>query len=139
RRLSARASAEHHPEDDGGPGAAATFELRRERDVPVARLVGEVDLEGIAALGGTLADAVTDRDRGLVIDLDGVEYLDSAGLHLLHDTARALAARGQSLRVVVSADAGVARLLELVNLVRILPVDATVDAAVDALEHRPPP
>jgi anti-anti-sigma factor len=137
RRLSARAGAAEPAATSPTHGAAATLEFTRDRDVTVARLVGEVDLEGIAELGRLLAAAVGDRDRGLVLDLDGVEYLDSAGLHLLHDAARTLGARGQSLRVAVSPDATVSRLLELVDLEQTVPLDASVEAAVDALT--PPP
>jgi anti-anti-sigma factor len=96
-----------------------------------------VDLARIAALGRTLAAAVPDGDRGLVLDLDGVDYLDSAGLHLLHDASRMLGARGQALRIAVAPDAAVVRLLDLVDIEQIVPVDASVEDAVEALT--PPP
>ncbi|MDQ3722258.1 MAG: STAS domain-containing protein, partial [Actinomycetota bacterium] len=73
----------------------------------------------------------------LVLDVSGVGYLDSAGLHLLHDTSRTLAARGQSLRVVAARDAEVARLLEVVDIGQVVPVDASVAEAVDALASPP--
>ncbi len=117
--------------------AGASVVIGHERDVTVARLEGEVDLDGAAALGRALMRATRARDRGLVLDLDGVGYLDSAGLHLLHDTARTLAARGQSLRLVVSADAEVARLLAIVDIEQTVPVYASVDDAVDALATPP--
>jgi anti-anti-sigma factor len=138
RRLSSRGAVAEPAETPAGTGRAASLTFSREHDVTVARLVGEVDLDGIAELGRSLAAAVGDRDRGLVIDLDGVDYLDSAGLHLLHDAARTLGARGQSLRVAVSRDANVARLLELVDIEQTMPVDASVAAAVGALAPVPP-
>ena len=103
----------------------------------MARLEGEVDLVGAGALGRALMHATRPGDRGLVLDVNGVGYLDSAGLHLLHDTSRTLAARGQSLRVVVSRDAELARLLELVDLEQTVPVYASVADAVDALATPP--
>ncbi|HWI08111.1 MAG TPA: SpoIIE family protein phosphatase [Solirubrobacteraceae bacterium] len=121
------------------PGrGAATLAFARERGVPVARLQGEVDLASVADLGRALAGEVRDADRGLVLDLDGVDYLDSAGLHLLHDAARSLGARGQTLRVAVAPDAEVVRLLELVDVEQSVPVDPSVQAAVDALVPPPP-
>ena len=79
-----------------------------------------------------------DGDRGLVLDLDGVDYLDSAGLHLLHDAARTLGARGQALRIAVAPGRrGACALLELVDIEQTVPLDASVEAAVDALT--PPP
>ncbi len=107
--------------------------MTHEREVTIARLEGEVDLEGTAGLRGALAAAVPKGDRGLVVDLNGVGYLDSAGLHLLRDTARTLTARGQSLRLVVAPDAAVVRLLEVVDSAQSIPLDASVETAVDAL------
>ncbi len=119
----------------GGAGASIAFE--RAREVTVARLQGEVDVVGAGELGRVLAHATRAGDRGLVLDVNGVGYLDSAGLHLLHDTSRTLAARGQALRVVVAPDAEIARLLELVDIVQTVPVDGSVDEAVDALASPP--
>jgi anti-anti-sigma factor len=123
--------------DDAPAAAAAALAFSRERGIAVARLQGEVDRAGIADLGRTIAAAVRDGDRGLVLDLDGVDYLDSAGLHLLHDASRALGARGQALRIAVAPGTGVLRLLELVNIEQTVPIDASVQAAVEAL--LPPP
>jgi len=119
----------------GGPGASVAFV--RERDVTVARLEGEVDIVAAAELGRALAHAPRRGDRGLVLDVNGVGYLDSAGLHLLHDTARTLAARGQSLRVVVTPGAEIIRLLELVDIGQAIPLDGSVEEAVDALASPP--
>jgi anti-anti-sigma factor len=137
RSLASRGGAAGRPPHDrpGDPGATLSF--AREQGVTVARLEGEVDLGAVAELGRALAGAVRDSDRGLVLDLDGVEYLDSAGLHLLHDAGRMLAARGQLLRLAVAPGAGVLRLLELVHIEQTVPVDPSVQAAVDALA--PPP
>jgi anti-anti-sigma factor len=144
RRLAARGDAGHDGPDgadeataNGGPPTGARAVFARDRDVTVARLEGEVDVAAADRLGRALTDATRAGDRGLVLDLDGVDYLDSAGLHLLHDTSRTLAARGQSLRVVVAPDAEVARLLEIVDIGQTVPVDATVAEAVDALGPRP--
>ena len=137
RHLSSRAALGGPARDDEPDPGVASLSFTRERGVTVARLQGEVDLARIAALGRALTAAVPDSDRGLVLDLDGVEYLDSAGLHLLHDASRKLGARGQALRIAVAPDAAVVRLLELVDIEQIVPVDASVEQAVEALT--PPP
>jgi anti-anti-sigma factor len=116
-------------------GARVAFE--RARDVTIARLEGEVDVIGAGELAPVLTHATRAGDRGLVLDVNGVGYLDSAGLHLLHDTARTLAARGQSLRLVVALGAEIARLLELTDIGQSLPIHASVEEAVDALASPP--
>jgi len=128
------ASARAEPPADGG----ATLAFSRERGVTVARLQGDVDLAGIAELERALVAAARDGDRGLVLHLDAVVYLDSAGLHLLHDAARALAARGQALRLAVAPGSAVLRLLELVDIGQTVALDPSVEAAVDALTPPPP-
>lgn len=144
RRLAAADhGGEGSPRQDGDDGAAAPaaggarLAFDRARDVTVARLAGEVDLVGVEALGRALTRATRPGDRGLVLDVNGVGYLDSAGLHLLHDTSRTLASRGQSLHVVVAPDAQIARLLDLVDIGQSIPVDASVHDAVDALAAPP--
>jgi anti-anti-sigma factor len=138
RRLSSHAGTGAAPaptEQPAGGGARLTFS--RERGVTVARLQGDVDLAGIADLERALAAAARDGDRGLVLDLDAIAYLDSAGLHLLHDAARALRARGQALRLAVAPGSAVLQLLELVDIEQTVAVDPSVEAAIDALT--PPP
>jgi anti-anti-sigma factor len=137
RRLSARAAAAAPGEGDQPSDRRASIAFSREDGVAVARLDGEIDLAAIAGLGRDLAAGVRDTDRGLVLDLAHVEYLDSAGLHLLHEAARTLGARGQALRVAVAPGATVLRLLELVDIAQTVPIDASVEAAVEALT--PPP
>lgn len=90
---------------DGSSGATPT-------DGPaVLRLTGEIDLSN--------ADDVRDRVMGagavrpLVLDLDGLDYVDSAGIRVLDEVADAFAANGWPLRIVVSPDAVVRRVLEL--------------------------
>jgi anti-anti-sigma factor len=107
--------------------------VTREGGVPVARMKGEVDLGCVGVLRAALEEAVAPGDRGLVIDLGGVEYLDSAGMHLLHDLARVLLRRGQRVRVVAPRDPGVTRALELIGLGDSIGLDATVAEARDAL------
>jgi anti-anti-sigma factor len=125
------------PAADAEPAEGAAddpaLDIRRIDDVPVARLRGDVDLARREQLAAALAAAVTAPDRGLVLDLDEVEYLDSAGVHLLHGLMLDLDERGQSLRVVARPGAAVLRVLDLVDLERRVPIDRSVDEAVAAL------
>jgi anti-anti-sigma factor len=111
----------------------AALSIERVGGVPVARLRGEVDLDRKLQLGATLVGAVRARDRGIVLDLSEVDYLDSAGVHLVHELSLTLAERGQALRVVAAPGATVLRVLELVDLERTVPLDASVGEAVAAL------
>ena len=74
-------------------------------DWPVARLTGEVDLSNVEALARLMQAAVTNAAVGLVLDLTGVSYLDSTGLRMVFQLARALHHRQQQLVLVVPPDA----------------------------------
>ncbi len=79
------------------------------------RVAGEVDLVTAPRLQGALATAC-DQGCDVVVDLNGVAFMDSTGLRALLQ-ARELARRlGGSLRLVVAEDGQVARLLELAGV-----------------------
>ena len=74
-------------------------------------LVGEIDLGNVGTHRERIAAAGSDRP--LVVDLDGVTYLDSSGIGMLDDLASTYAANGWSLRIVCSPGAVCRRVLEL--------------------------
>ena len=76
------------------------------------RLSGDLDLTTAPALRDELA---RHRARGLrvVLDLSGVEFLDSTGLVLLMETARDGAAEGWGVALRRDLSAAVARVLEV--------------------------
>lgn len=99
-------------------------------DVPVATLEGEVDMGNAEDLKAALLASVTNHAPGLVLDLAGTTYLDSAGVHVVFDLARKLHARQQELRVVVPAGAAIRRVLVLTNVSAVAPMHEDMDAAV---------
>ena len=75
------------------------FEFRE--DVLIARVVGEIDMSNAADLRTAITEATPPAAAGVVLDLSDVEYIDSAGIHLLYRLGEVLRNRGQALRVVV--------------------------------------
>ena len=64
---------------------ATSLELSTRRDaegIPVVTAVGEIDMSNADRFRDALGQAAGDDGR-LVVDLTGVEYLDSAGLYVL--------------------------------------------------------
>ena len=87
----------------------------------VIRARGEVDLSSVGELRGPLARA---RKAGAptLVDLTGVGFMDSSGLHLMLDAALGAKADGWSLSFRVSPE--VLRVLEVtgtLDVVRIVP------------------
>jgi anti-anti-sigma factor len=81
------------------PGLALAHEPSE--GVDVIRLSGELDM----ANAGELARAVEATSAlRVVLDVDGLTYLDSAGLRAIDRAARELAESGRMLAVVASPD-----------------------------------
>ena len=83
----------------------------RAEDLTVLRLTGEIDLAN--------ADDVRDRimragsPGPLVLDLDGLGYIDSAGIRVLDEVADTFATNRWPLRIVAAPQAVCRRVLEI--------------------------
>ena len=106
--------------------------------VVVARVTGEVDLSNVEDVRNDLIDAVSHESVCLVLDLTGTTYLDSTGVRLLFELAQRLQGRRQDLRLVVDEDAMVHRVIVLTQLHQRVPIDPTVDQALEALRTEGP-
>jgi anti-sigma B factor antagonist len=103
---------------------------------PVVAVRGELDLDTAPELRRVLV-ATIDRNPGelVVVDLEGVDFIDSAGLGvLLGGRDRARRAGGGDL-VLVATGRSVLRALELTGLTRVFAIHDSRDAA---LERRAP-
>src|ERR1700733_11982049 len=96
----------------------------------VARLIGEVDMSNAEDLGATVIGATPSDARGVVLDLSAVEYLDSAGIYVIHGMRASLLARGQSLVLVIPADSPVHDALRLSGAERPGELVEALDAAL---------
>jgi anti-sigma B factor antagonist len=76
---------------------------------------GYVDLSTRIKLSTALNDAVTDADGGVVIDLCGVEYVDTTGIGVLISALRRLTRQERSFRLVCPPG-NVRRIFELSGL-----------------------
>jgi anti-sigma B factor antagonist len=107
--------------------------VRRERGVMIVAVCGEIDLSAVARLRGRLS-GLADGGQTLIVDLNRVTFIDSAGLGALAGAARR-AARGGSLHAVC-ARPQTRKLLWLTGVDRRLPFAATVDGALMFLASR---
>ncbi len=105
-------------------------------DHVVAAVVGEIDMSNAEELARALADETPNDAHGLVLDLSRIDYLDSAGIHLLYRLRESVSARGLRLAIVVPKDSPVFDALRLAGIERHLDVLDTVDAAFAPTEPR---
>jgi anti-anti-sigma factor len=99
--------------------------------ITVVRVAGELDKLAIDHARSALDRLVT--AGMLVIDLDRVTFIDSAGLHALFGLARLAGPRGTGIAIAVADSSPTARVIGLVHLSDVVPVLPTVEDAVSAL------
>jgi anti-sigma B factor antagonist len=98
-------------------------------DATVVRAVGELDLHTAPALQTELDTVIEARPRLLVVDLSGVEFMDSTGLSVIVSTVAALRATAGELRVVSASDR-ITKVFTLTGVDQQVGLFATVDEAV---------
>jgi anti-anti-sigma factor len=112
-------------------------EIEQRDDVVVARLTGELDISVAKATGTKIAEAVPSSARGLVVDMSGLDFMDSSGVSMLFGLARQVGSHRQQLVVVAPTGRPVARVLQIVEFDRAAPVREDLDAAVAVLATPP--
>jgi anti-anti-sigma factor len=111
---------------------ANLFMWRRE-DVVVAGVTGEIDVSNADALEVAILREVDNQAAGLVIDLAGLSFMDSSGVHLMFHFAAALRERRQHFAIVLPPDAPPRRVLELSGPELRRAIHDTEDAAIEAV------
>jgi anti-anti-sigma factor len=100
----------------------------------VVRISGELDStnadDAADALLSHVSDAASD---GLVADLSGISYVDSAGVRAFVELSDRLRRNRQRLALVAPADSRMSRVLSIVKMELLVPVYQSVEAAVDAV------
>jgi anti-anti-sigma factor len=101
----------------------------RER-VVIARLTGEIDLSNADGIEGAIAEATPNHALALILDIGALDYLDSAGIHLIYTLREKLRARGQSLRLIIPADSPANDALRLAGVSRNIDTVESLEAAM---------
>lgn len=109
------------------------MDLAVSRPVGAAAVVlsvsGEVTARTVPELRSRLADLLAPGDRYLVLDLQGVTFLDSAGLQVILGLLRTLPDLGVDLRLVFT-QYYLQKLLRVLGIWKLFTVSATVEEAV---------
>jgi anti-sigma B factor antagonist len=102
---------------------AGGLEVQREQggERVVVRAWGELDLASASAFEAELRRAIRASDFGVVLDLDGVTFIDSTGLNaLIAATTLCLTYRREL--IVLRASAQVKQVIEISGLEDLLPL-----------------
>ena len=109
-------------------GDELSVTVRRERGAVIAEVTGDIDMSTVAGLRERLF-GLADSGQPLIVDLNRITFIDSAGLGVLVGTARRANVHGGSLHAVCSRPQ-TRKLLWLTGVDRRIPLSATVDGAL---------
>jgi anti-sigma B factor antagonist len=119
-------------------GDELSVTVRRERGVVIAEVTGDIDMSTVPGLRERLF-GLADSGQPVIVDLNRITFIDSAGLGVLIATARRAGEHGGSLHAVCSRPQ-TRKLLWLTGVDRRIPLTATVDGALMTLtghhDHR---
>jgi anti-anti-sigma factor len=73
-------------------------------DTPTIRLSGEVDYHNAQRIRDTVARLLREDRNRLVVDVAGLEFIDSSGLSALLDASKCMMARGGEVRLLSPGD-----------------------------------
>ena len=115
-------------------GQVAALEVDSKEGRLVAALVGDIDIACSADIEGRLAAELERAPDLVVLDLSRTTYLDSSGIRMIFSLARTLQTQARAFRLVVSDEAIVRRVVILSRLDAAVPIFATLDDALAAVE-----
>jgi anti-sigma B factor antagonist len=107
---------------------ALDITVRTEAGIVIAAVTGDIDISTVSVMRETLLE-LAGTGGTLIVDLNRVTFIDSAGLGALVGAYRRATARGGSLHAVCSRPQ-IRRLLWLTGVDRRIPLAATVDGAL---------
>ncbi len=93
---------------------------------------GRVDGTNAAEFQGAVTEATHERDLPVVLDLENLSYISSAGLRVILLIARELRQKDQGF-AACSLVTSVREVFEISGFDRIIPVHDSRDAAIDSL------
>jgi len=105
--------------DQAGPGAPV-----------VVPLPTEIDVTNCGEVFEQLAEVLAPGVDTVIADMTATLFCDSSGVHAIMRAYESAAARDITMRVVVSPDGSVHRVLELIGVSRLLPVHPTLEDAL---------
>jgi anti-sigma B factor antagonist len=100
--------------------------------VSVTRVEGEIDLSNVGSFATVLADAAAMSDR-MIVDLSAASYIDSSGIAALLGLVGAQEGSVSQVRVVAPEGSHLHRVLQIAQVPRAMPVDATFSQALSKL------
>ncbi|RNL84459.1 STAS domain-containing protein [Halostreptopolyspora alba] len=99
----------------------------------IVEIEGDLDIATAGDLQEHVLSAVEEHGPWLILDLTGLDFMDSSGLNVVINIYRSVKERGGSL-ALAAPNERVTKVVRLVGLHRQVAVHRTVPAAINAME-----
>ncbi len=99
------------------------------QDCAVVHLEGEVDLESAPKLREFLIGLISDGATNMVLNMQGLRFIDSTGIGVLIGALKRIRAEGGSLRLTCAPD-NVLQLFRITGLHRVFPMYGSESDAI---------
>ncbi len=110
-----------------------TVTSRQEGARTVISVSGEIDVYTAPSLRERLNELVASGHYDLVVDMEGVEFLDSTGLGVLVGGLKRVRAHEGSLRLVCTQER-ILKIFRITGLTKVFPIHSSVEEAVAATD-----
>lgn len=110
--------------------------VSREGSIESVTVTGELDMSNVAALDDALRNALSSGTTSCLLDLSEITFMDSSVVHtVVRWSKEAQVSAREGLAILIGgADTEATRVLSMVGLMKRLPVFASRDAAMTALQ-----
>jgi anti-sigma B factor antagonist len=105
-----------------------TIDATKDGSTCVLAVRGEVDVYTSPLLKSRLGEAIDEGCLDLIVDLDGVGFIDSSGLGALVSGLRRVKERSGSLRVVCTKE-NILKVFRITGLDKVFPIVSSVEEA----------
>jgi anti-sigma B factor antagonist len=110
-----------------------SLSTRPEGDRTVVVVGGEIDVYTAPKLREQLVELVSNGDYHLVVDMEGVDFLDSTGLGVLVGGLKRVRAHDGSLRLVCTQER-ILKIFRITGLTKVFPIHSSVEEAAAATD-----
>src|SRR3982751_1892299 len=113
----------------GGPPVELSVTSRQEGTRTVIAVGGEIDVYTAPSLRERLNELVASGHYNLVVDMEGVEFLDSTGLGVLVGGLKRVRSHDGTLRLVCAQEK-ILKVFRITGLTKVFPIHATLAEAL---------
>ena len=107
------------------------LDVRKVGNYSVVDVKGEIDVYTAPKLREKLIQLVSEGSYNVVVNLDGVDFLDSTGLGVLVGALKRVKAHDGTLALACSQDK-LLKIFKITGLTKVFPLHASVDEATGA-------